>query len=374
MSRNCLQTLSGLACLLILTLVACREPEPVRIGFLGGVTGKGAGLAVSGRNGFLLAIDQANTTGGIGGRRVETVISDDRMDASQAVANVQKLFAGQVAAVVGPMTSQIAVAVVPEADRARIPLVSPTVSTNQLSGQDDYFLRVYYSNAQAAAMLAEHLAAKPQPPRLAAIYDQDNRAYTEDWLTDFRERYAQLHGELIDTIAFSSTAGTSFRLVVEQALAKKPAGLLLLANAVDSAAIAQQIAKLGTRIPLYATGWSYTDDLLQLGGNSVEGLVIIQSADQESRSPEYQAFARQYRERYQEPPSFPAIHAYDATRAVLTALAKGATDGPQLKAALLALPPMAGAYGTIAFDRYGDLRTPELHLAVVRDGAYRTLR
>lgn len=374
MLRNCLQTLAALVCLFVLSLLACREPEPVRIGFLGGVTGKGAGLAVSGRNGFLLAIEQANAAGGIRGRRVEAVISDDRMDANLAVASAQELFNNQVVAVVGPMTSQIAVTVVPEADRARVPLVSPTVSTNQLSGQDDYFLRVYYSNAQAATMLAEYLAAQPQPPRLAAIYDLDNRAYTEDWLTDFRERYAQLHGQLVEAVAFSSTAKTSFGTVVEQTLEKAPTGILLLANAVDSAILAQQLAKHAVQIPLYATGWSYTDDLLQLGGESVEGLIIIQSADQESQAPEYLNFARQYQERYLESPSFPAIHAYDAARAVLTALDKGATDGPQLKAALLAMPPMAGVYGTIDFDQFGDLRTPELHLAVVRNGAYRTLR
>ncbi len=137
--------------------------------------------------------------------------------------------------------------------------------------------------------------------------------------------------------------------------------------------IAQQLAKRGTSLPLYATGWSYADDLLQMGGKSVEGLTIIQSADQESQSPEYLEFARLYTERFREPPTFPALHAYNATRLLVFAMAKADADGARIKDALLALPPTTTAQGVVAFDRFGDLRDPELHLAVISNGTYRSL-
>ena len=363
----------ALACLLLAALGACRSPEPIRIGFLGGLTGRAAGLGASGRNGFLLAIEQANASGGVHGRRIEAVVGDDHMDAGQAVTALQELYGQKVAAVVGPMTSQIALAVVPEANRARVPMISPTVSTNQLSGLDDYFLRVYYNNTQAAGMLADFLTRERQTPRMAAIYDRSNRGYTEDWLKDFRGHYAQHNGEMIAAIDFDPASGTTFGTIIDRILQSKPGCILLLANAVDSAMLAQQLAKRNANIPLYATGWSYTDDLLQLGGKSVEGLTIIQSADQESRAPAYLEFARLYRERFRESPNFPALHAYDATRTVIAALAQGDSDGTQLKNALLALPSTAGAQGAIAFDRFGDLRTPELHLATIKDGAFHSL-
>lgn len=360
----------ALAILLCLPVVACHEQEPLRIGFFGGLTGRAAGLGTSGRDGFLLAIEQANAGGGINGRRIEPVISDNRMEQDTAAATLAQLLGRKVVAVIGPMTSQIAVTVVPVADGARVPMISPTASTNQLSGLDDYFLRVYYSNAQAAALLAQHLANRHQIPRMLAIYDLGNRAYTEDWLRDFKVRYQQSGGQLIEAIPFEVKGDSLFGGLAEQALAAKPDGILLLANAVDSAMIAQQLRKRGASTPLYATGWSYTDDLLQFGGNSVEGLTIIQSTNPESPLPECQAFRRAYLERYRQTPGFPALHAYDATRMLLAAL-KTAESGEPLRQALLSLPTQQGAQGQVAFDRFGDLRDPELHLAVIEHGAFR---
>ena len=41
--------------------------EPIKIGFLGVLTGRGADLGISGRNGALLAIEAKNQQGGIHG-------------------------------------------------------------------------------------------------------------------------------------------------------------------------------------------------------------------------------------------------------------------------------------------------------------------
>jgi branched-chain amino acid transport system substrate-binding protein len=277
-------------------------------------------------------------------------------------------------AVVGPMTSQIAIAVVPEANRAQVPMISPTVSTNQLTGLDDYFLRLYYSNSQAAGLLAGHLADHRQRPRMVAIYDQSNSAYTEDWINAFRQNYERLGGTLLAAIPFDSRQGVPFGLLANQVFKEQPRGVLLLANALDTAMIAQQFAKQGAKLPLYATGWSYSDDLLQFGGASVEGLTIVQSADLNSQYPEYRAFRQGYMERFRDEPNFPALHAYDATRTVIAALTDVDADGTKLKAKLLALPATHRAQGMVAFDRFGDLRDPELHLATIEKGKFRSLR
>ncbi len=364
-----------LAILLSLPLAACRKPEPVRVGFFGGLTGRAAGLGTSGRNGFMLAIEQANATGGINGRTIEPFTRDNRMETERSKSALQELLDVPVVAIIGPMTSQVAVTVLPDVNRARIPMISPTVSTSQLSGLDDYFLRAYYSSSQASELLADYLATRRSLPRMVALYDVSNLAYTEDWVKNFKQHYPQRQGQLLDVIPFELKGDTHYRELADRALAHNPQGILLLANALDTAMIAQQFGKRGIRIPLYATGWSYSDDLLQFGGQSVEGLTIIQSANPEAANPESQAFRQAYFDRFNEPPNFPAIHAYDATRLLLAALAKGVSSGPALKAELLSLTPRPGAQGaSIAFDRFGDLSRPELHLATVEQGKFRPLQ
>lgn len=352
----------------VLLLVGCKDPEPVRIGFVGELTSRSTGLGVSGRDGFLLAIEEANRKGGIEGRKIEPLVRDIRMHNETALHAVRSLVDEHVSAIVGPMTSQTAVAIVPELNRAGIPLVSPTVSTNELTGIDDFFFRVYYTNAQAARLLAQKLSAQGVQ-KIAAIYDLGNRAYTADWVNFFQEALAASGHASVERIPFEMRSDTLFLELAKEALQTVPDGILILANAVDTAMICQQLTKLGSQVPRYATGWSYSDDLLQFGGKSVEGLTIIQSANLTDPSPAVQAFNRDYRERYRTEPNFPALHAYDATRMVLAALAQTA-EPAGLREELLQMDRFSGLQVDLSVDAYGDLRNPSLHLARISAGQF----
>ncbi len=347
----------------------CKEPEPIRIGFLGELTTRAAGLSTSGRDGFLLAIEEINARGGINNRKVEALVQDTHMHKATALNAVRSLVESKVSAIIGPMTSQTAVTVVPEINRARIPMVSPTVSTNKLNGLDDYFFRVYYTNAQAAALLAGALSSQEDISQIAAIYDLGNSAYTEDWVRHFQEVLEQSGGSLVAKVPFDLRSDTLFLDLATEVIEAKPQGILILANAVDTAMICQQLAKLGNGLPRYATGWSYSDDLIQFGGKSVEGLHIIQSANLQNPSPTMQRFVEAYQERFRSSPNFPALHAYDATRMILAVLEK-TTDPQAIREELLKVKNFKGLQSDLSLDRYGDLKHPLLHLAHITNGQF----
>ena len=111
-----------LACLTLalLTLGACDAPPPIRLGFIGGISEANADLGSSGRNGVQLAIEQANAQGGVRGRSIELLIKDDQLDPEQGQRATQQLIDAQVAAILGPMTSTMAVASAPLATRAGV--------------------------------------------------------------------------------------------------------------------------------------------------------------------------------------------------------------------------------------------------------------
>ena len=352
----------------LLLQAGCKDSEPIRIGFLGGLTTRAAGLSTSGRDGFQLAIEEINASGGINNRQVEGIIQDTRGHKETALQAVHSLAERNVAAIIGPMTSQTAVAVVPEANLAKIPMISPTVSTNQLDGLDDYFFRVYYTNAQAAKLLAERLSTQGNK-RIAAIYDLGNKAYTEDWVNHFQGVIERDNGSEVVRIPFDLRSETLFLELATRAAEANPQGILILANAVDTAIICQQLAKLSIDLPRYATGWSYSDDLVQFGGKSVEGLSIIQSANVTDPAPAVQSFVEAYRQRFRAEPNFPAFHAYDATRMLLSVLEK-TTDPEEIREKLLKIDSFAGLQSDISFDRYGDLKKPRLHLAKIINGQF----
>jgi branched-chain amino acid transport system substrate-binding protein len=354
-------------CLLLQT--GCKDPEPIRIGFLGGLTARSAGLSISGRDGFQLAVEEINASGGINNRQVEGIVQDTRGHKETALQSVHSLVASKVSAIIGPMTSQAAVAVVPETNQAKIPMISPTASTNLLNGLDDYFFRVYYTNAQAAKLLAERFSKQDNIKRIVAIYDLDNKAYTEDWVNHFQGVLEQSSGAEVVRLPFDIHSDTLFLELATRAAEANPQGVLILANAVDTAMICQQFSKMSIDLPRYATGWSYSDDLIQFGGKSVEGLAIIQSADFTDPAPEVQGFVEAYRKRFRSAPNFPALHAYEATRMILGILEK-TTEPEAVREELLKLEHANGLQSDLSFDRYGDLKHPRLHLARIVDGQF----
>ena len=117
-------------------LTSCGPTEPVRLGFLGGISGRFADLGATGRNGALLAVEQRNQRGGIRGRQVELVARDDEQNNEKGLQGLRELVEQNVIGVVGPMTSSIAVAINREAEMARVVLMSPTSVTNALTGKD----------------------------------------------------------------------------------------------------------------------------------------------------------------------------------------------------------------------------------------------
>lgn len=145
-------------------------PEPLRIGFIGGLAKRVADLGISGRNGVALAVNLRNQSGGINGRKIELIVEDDKQDPEAAKQAIARLLGHKVEAIIGPMTSVIAMAHVPLANEAKMVMVSPTVTTTKLSGLDDYFLRVIASTTEYAHKSADYHFQQQGQRRIAAAY------------------------------------------------------------------------------------------------------------------------------------------------------------------------------------------------------------
>lgn len=94
-------------------LVGCGAKRSFRIGFIATLSGRVAYMGIAGRDAVQLAVDQCNDTGGIHGRRVELIIKDDQQRDDVAVKVVQALTNADVDAIIGPMTSNTAMAITP---------------------------------------------------------------------------------------------------------------------------------------------------------------------------------------------------------------------------------------------------------------------
>ena len=136
----------------------------------------------------------------------------------------------------------------------------------------------------------------------------------------------------------------------------------------EAARLAQQARKQAPQLPIGASEWAATEQLVELGGDVVEGLLIVQNYDHEDNSPRFREFSEAYFKRFQRSPGYSSVSAYDAATVVLDALRKR-QGGETLKDALLKNSPYQGLQQEIAFDANGD--TPrKVFFTEIRDGRY----
>jgi len=366
-SRKCLWPCNLALVAVVLLLAACESKEPLRIGFVAGTLGRVADLGVTGLDAAQLAVEQCNQEGGIRGRPVQLIAKDDHQDPDTARKVVRELVAAGVLAVIGPMTSDMAVA--PLLNEARLVTVSPTATTEELSGLDDFFFRVTSTTRAFANKSAHYHIQNGTMRRIAAAYDTGNRSFGEKWLYNFTAAFTASGGAMIHTIGFNTNQPATFLQIARDLLAAEPDGILIVANSMDSALLCQQIRKLDTAVPITLADWGATERLLELGGKAVEGVTVVQTFDRDSEAPGYKAFRQAFLERYRREPGFPGVNTYDAMQVVLTAL-KAQKMGTGLKETILALRRFAGLQGEFEFDPFGDVDRKEASISVVRNQSF----
>jgi len=125
-----------LAAFLALSLSACAKP-PVKVGLPLVLTGLTSRIGIAGRNGALLAAERINAAGGIRGRRLELLPRDDFEDPDKALEVDQALAEEGAVALVGHMASRTGLKAAEFATERRLPLVSPTISSTDYSGEGE---------------------------------------------------------------------------------------------------------------------------------------------------------------------------------------------------------------------------------------------
>jgi branched-chain amino acid transport system substrate-binding protein len=358
--------------ILCVALSGCKPPEPIRIGLVAGISGRVADLGVTGRDAAQFAVEQRNQTGGVSGRKVQLIIKDDEQQPEVAKRVVRELISEGVSAIIGPMTSDMGMAAVSVVNEARVLMVSPTVTTEALTGIDDYFFRVTSTTRSFASRNANYQIKANRMWRVAAAYDLGNKSFTENWLNNFGIAFAEGGGEIVATLGFEVKNDTAFLQIARELLNSGADGILIVANSMDSALLCQQIRKLDDAIPITLADWGATERLLELGGKAVEGVTVVQTFDRHSTAARYLAFRQAYLERFHREPGFAGVYTYDAVNVVLDALAKQ-KSGQSLKTTVLEIRQFDGLQSLFSFDDFGDVKRPHASISIVRDGQFTVL-
>jgi len=342
--------------------------SPVVIGYLGPLSGRSSGLGLAGRDGALLAVEEANAAGGLDGRSIRLVAEDDGGGATATISGLEALDKQGAIAVVGPLTSASAQAAVPVADRLGMPLLSPTVSSTDFGGKDDAFLRTCADNKKYADQLAERVLERSPRARVALAYDTGNLSYTQRLAEHFATAIQRGGGSVVATATFESGKDPDYHAVAQNLVAASPDAVFIVANSIDSGLLCQRVRGTGFKETIALSHWAATGDLLGSGGRAVDGAIFMDNWDRTSSAPEFTGFVERFEKRFKYPVTFAAIHSYDATRMLLEA-AKGDSSRTAVKRKLIESGPFQGVQDAIEISAAGDCDRP-FYPMTIRDGAF----
>jgi len=318
-----------------------------------------------------LKLEEVKAAGGINGKNLELLAMDSKADPKEA-ANIAQKFAdnSQVIAEIGEFTSTAALAAAPIYERNGLVQLSPTSSHPDFATQGKYMFRNIATQEVEGPFLADYAVNTLGKKRVAIIYIQN------DWGIVAKDNFAkgveEHGGEVVAEEKYLPTDGKDFSSILTKIKNTNPDILFLGTMYTDAALISQQRVKAGLNVDIIGTGSLYSDKLLELGGEAVEGLYLASSFFPEDSAPQVKNFVDAYKAKYDEVPNMFAAQAYDAAGLIVEAI-KAAGDNPSrqsVRDALLNIQDYPGVTGKTTFDENGDVVKDMVNL-VIKDGLYR---
>lgn len=340
----------GLVVLAALSLFACSPKKAeIKIGSINPVTGEAATFGASTKNGATLAAEEWNKAGGVLGKQVKLVYADDKGDPAEGATVFTKLIQEvKVAAIVGGITSRVALAGAPIAQAAKVPMLSPTATNEKVTEAGDYVFRSCFIDSFQGRVAAKYAIEGFKAKTAAIIFDIGND-YSKGLAENFTATFTALGGRVLTTEAHP-TAAVDFKAQLTKIIRAKPEVVYIPDFYNDVALIARQIRELGYKGNLVGCdGWD-SPELAKIAGAAIEGGVFTNHYSKDDTRPVVQEFVAKYKARFNAEPDALAVLAYDGMNIMLDSIKRaGSTDGKAIRDALAATK-LDTVTGTITYD------------------------
>ncbi|MCW2240098.1 ABC transporter substrate-binding protein [Azospirillum canadense] len=314
--------------------LSAQAQDTIKIGMVEPLTGSVAYNGKSVVEGAKLAVEEMNAAGGILGKKIELVIEDGQCTPANSVNAVEKLVQkDKVAALVGAFCSSATAAIMPVAQKYKIPLVTGVSSQASLTEQGNpYFFRAAETDALMAKAFAKILANDLKLTKVAYI------GVNDDWgrggVEEFSRDLSALGAKSVLTEYFDHGT-TDFFTLLTKLRAAKPDGVFVAAETQDGSILVKQIREMGLDAKVFGVGSWATADFINLTGSAAEGIHAAVPYASSMDAPRNQTFVKSYEAKYRVKPGKYGAAGYNALNITAQAIARaGNTDAEAIRAAL----------------------------------------
>lgn len=313
----------------LLVAAAAIAAEPLRIGALFSVTGPASFLGEPEKNTLEMLVKQANARGGVGGRKLELVVYDTQGDVTKSVQLANKLIKNdRVSVIVGPSTTGESMAVIPLAEKEKIPLISCAAGIKITEPVKRWVFKTPANDHVAVEKILTY----------AARYKQKNIAIitvSDGFGSSGREQLkaaAEKKGFRIVADEVYGPKDTDMTAQLTKIKSSRPDAIICWGTNPGPAIIARNVKQLGIKTPLYMSHGVASKKFIQLAGaDAAEGIILpagkLTVFDKLTKSDPQAKLLRDYDQAYRKEFGVEAStfggYAYDAFLLIANALKKG---------------------------------------------------
>jgi branched-chain amino acid transport system substrate-binding protein len=330
-----------------------QDSETIKLGFIGPLSGGNALQGLGARNGFLLALEQANE--GDYPYRVEGEVLDDASDPSTGVSAALKLVNDpDVVAAIGHWNSPVALATTPIFHDHGVPFIiwgaiSPSITEQNFPE----VTRTTPTLTQENAPLAQWLVDEAGKKRFAIISDtsdygkQNSRAFTG---------YIEAGGGEVVSTDEAPVGTTDFRAILTKVRSLEPDAIYFGGVITEAGLVRKQMADLGMQdMPMVGISGIYDAKYLEIAGDAADGTIV--SVPKVSENEKLKAFQEAYASANFDDPAGPyAKYAYDSANILLQVIKEHGPDDREALARAIREIEYDGVLGTTAFDEQDQTR------------------
>jgi branched-chain amino acid transport system substrate-binding protein len=297
---------------------------PIKIGFIGAMTGGSAVLGQRCSEGFKMFWDEYNEKGGVKGRKVELIIDDDEAQPAKAISAANKqITKDEIICSFATTNTPTAMAVVPVFQQYETPHLTQVFGPGVTKMGSQFVFRVSPTVDVYSDTLYEWGVKAIGLKSVAIISDKG--AYGKD-VGDSWEKTAPKYGVKIVTRETINLEDKDFTGQILKIKGLNPQMVIFAVNwELTMGLIAKNMRKLGLETPIL-TGALDVDKFVEYGEKATEGTIVGLPFAGFDQPKERVDFARRFKAKYGKDPVVHSVWGYDAGNLIALSLEKASPN------------------------------------------------
>jgi branched-chain amino acid transport system substrate-binding protein len=274
--------------------VAAQEKPPIKVGAILPMTGFGATYGTLFHTGMALAVDEVNAAGGINGSKIQLMIEDDQLQATQSVLLFRKLVAENAVVILGPVSGTSWENCAPIANAMKTPAINYTALKPGISIKP-YALRLHPADdTMIPEGVAEFVKKFPNAKRVVVTGDVQEASGSAG-MQEFKKAAEKMGLQVLDVVGYQ-TRTTDFSPVVIKIRGLNPDAIFVSSLVPTTLPVVKELEAQRFDKPIVVNALVWAGNFIPAAGSAAANLYTIGYATNEPtpEDPKRNSYVQRY--------------------------------------------------------------------------------